>query len=242
MTTHGDPHQLSAYIIQWFTRYADADQHQSLQGFSIITYLPTFLPSFLPSFRPSILPSFLPTFLPSVRQSGLPSVRPSFLPATCLSSVCLYLSIHLYICLSVCLSIYLSIIYLSVCLSVYLSIHLSICLSVSIYLSIYLSVCLSIYLSIYLSASLPACLSIPHLIHVFSVRVGPHMMCVILDSLAQWVGNLMKPDELAHFAHLNMITWRAGVQPRDNGRHITKYGSIEERCERDESYESLRPV
>ena len=52
------------------------------------------------------------------------------------------------------------------------------------------------------------------------------MVSIVLDSLPQGTGNLVKPDELAHLLHLCVIARCCGVQPRYDGGHITKYGGV----------------
>ena len=51
-------------------------------------------------------------------------------------------------------------------------------------------------------------------------------MSVVLDSLSKRIGNLVKPDELAHFLHLSVISGGSRVQPRYDGGYISKYGGV----------------
>lgn len=51
-------------------------------------------------------------------------------------------------------------------------------------------------------------------------------MSVVLDSLSKRIGNLVKPDELAHFLHLRVISGGGRVQPRYDGSYISKYGGV----------------
>ncbi len=56
-----------------------------------------------------------------------------------------------------------------------------------------------------------------HGVHVDAVGVGPGVLEIFLQSLAQRVGDLMEADELSHPQHLSVITSRPGVQPLDDG-------------------------
>lgn len=48
-------------------------------------------------------------------------------------------------------------------------------------------------------------------VHIDAIGVRPRVLKVLLQPLPQWVGNLVKPDELFHSQHLSMITGRARV-------------------------------
>ena len=64
------------------------------------------------------------------------------------------------------------------------------------------------------------------LLHVNPISVGPHVVGVVLDSMPQGTGNLVKPDEFSNLLHLRVITRRSRVQPRYDGSYITKYSSV----------------
>lgn len=57
----------------------------------------------------------------------------------------------------------------------------------------------------------------PHRIHVDAIGVGPGMLEVLLEALAQWVGDLVEANELTHTEHLRVVAGRARVQPLDDG-------------------------
>ena len=65
-----------------------------------------------------------------------------------------------------------------------------------------------------------------NLLHVYPISVRPHVVGVVLDSMPQGTGNLVKPDEFSNLLHLRVITRRSRVQPRYDGSYITKYGSV----------------
>lgn len=65
-----------------------------------------------------------------------------------------------------------------------------------------------------------------HQFHINTVSIRPHVMSVVLDSLSKRIGNLVKPDELAHFLHLRVISGGSRVQPRYDGSYISKYGGV----------------
>ena len=64
------------------------------------------------------------------------------------------------------------------------------------------------------------------LLHVNTVCIRPHVVGVVLDSLPQGTGDLVKPDELAYLLHLRVISRCCRIQPRYDGGNITKYGSV----------------
>ena len=73
-------------------------------------------------------------------------------------------------------------------------------------------------------------LPLSHLVHVKTICVRPNVMCIILDSLSQWIGNLMKPDEFTNFLHLWMIPSCGGVKSGYYRSHISKYSRIKQSC------------
>ena len=64
------------------------------------------------------------------------------------------------------------------------------------------------------------------LLHVYPISVRPHVVGVVLDSMPQGTGNLVKPDKFSNLLHLRVITRRSRVQPRYDGCYITKYSSV----------------
>ena len=54
-------------------------------------------------------------------------------------------------------------------------------------------------------------------VEVYAVGVGPGVLEVLLQPLAQGVGDLVEADELFHPQHLRVVACRAGVQPLDDG-------------------------
>lgn len=68
----------------------------------------------------------------------------------------------------------------------------------------------------------------PHRIHVDAIGVGPGMLEILLEALAQWVGDLVEADELPHPEHLRVVAGRARVQPLDDGRHVAEDAGVHE--------------
>lgn len=75
----------------------------------------------------------------------------------------------------------------------------------------------------------------PHRIHVDAIGVGPGVLEVLLEALAQRVGDLVEADELSHPQHLCMVAGSARVQPLDDGRHVAEDAGIHEGCGRSQS-------
>lgn len=69
---------------------------------------------------------------------------------------------------------------------------------------------------------------VPHRIHIDAVGVGPGVLEVLLEALAQWVRNLMEADKLPHPEHLCVVAGRARVQPLDDGGHVAEDAGIHE--------------
>lgn len=63
-------------------------------------------------------------------------------------------------------------------------------------------------------------------VHVDAIGVGPRVLEILLQPLPQWVGNLMKANELLDPQHLSMITGCPGVQPLDDGGDVSKNTGI----------------
>lgn len=70
------------------------------------------------------------------------------------------------------------------------------------------------------------CGSVTHSIHVNAIGVRPSVLEILLKSLPKWVGDLVETDKLSNPQHLSVVTCSAGVQPLDDGRHISKYASV----------------
>ena len=64
------------------------------------------------------------------------------------------------------------------------------------------------------------------LLHINPVSIRPNVVGVVLNSLPQRTGNLVKPDEFSNLLHLRVVAGSGGVQSRYDGGHITKYGSV----------------
>lgn len=65
-------------------------------------------------------------------------------------------------------------------------------------------------------------------VHINSVSVGPWVLEILLQPLPQWIGNLVKADELFDPQHLSMVASRARVQSLNDGRDIPKNTGIHE--------------
>ena len=56
------------------------------------------------------------------------------------------------------------------------------------------------------------------------------MLEVLLQTLPEGVGYLVKSDELLDPQHLRVVAHGAGVQPLDNGAHVTEDAGVHQRC------------
>lgn len=73
--------------------------------------------------------------------------------------------------------------------------------------------------------------SFQHRVHVYAVGVGPGVLEILLQSLAQRIRYLVESDKLSYAQHLRMISRCSRVQPLDDRRHITKDTGVHERWE-----------
>jgi len=67
-------------------------------------------------------------------------------------------------------------------------------------------------------------------VHVDAVGVGPGMLEVLLQPLAQASWDLVEPDELFDPQHLSVIAGRARVQSLDDCRHVSKDTGVHQSC------------
>lgn len=63
-------------------------------------------------------------------------------------------------------------------------------------------------------------------VHVDAVGVRPGVLEILLQSLSQWVGDLVEADELFDPKHLKVIPGGARVQPLDDGGHVPEDAGI----------------
>lgn len=61
-----------------------------------------------------------------------------------------------------------------------------------------------------------------HSVHVNAIGVGPGMLEILLQPLAQRIGDLVEADELSDPQHLGVVPSRPRVQTLDDGRNIPK--------------------
>ena len=69
-----------------------------------------------------------------------------------------------------------------------------------------------------------------HSVHVDAVGVGPGVLEVLLQPLAQATGDLVEADELLDAQHLGVVARCARVQPLDDGRHVAEDAGVHQRC------------
>lgn len=65
-----------------------------------------------------------------------------------------------------------------------------------------------------------------HSVHVYAVGVGPGVLEVFLQPLAQGIGDLVEADELPDPQHLGVVPSRPRVQTLDDGRNIPKDAGV----------------
>ena len=68
-------------------------------------------------------------------------------------------------------------------------------------------------------------------IHVYSIRVSPGVLEILLQSLSKWIWNLMKSDEFSDSEHLSVISGSSAVKPLNYRWDISKNTGVHERCE-----------
>jgi len=59
-------------------------------------------------------------------------------------------------------------------------------------------------------------------IHIDSVRIGPGVLEVLLEALAERIGNLVEANELLDLLHLGVVARRARVETLNDGAHVAK--------------------
>lgn len=67
-------------------------------------------------------------------------------------------------------------------------------------------------------------------VHVDPVRVGPSVLEILFQPLAERVRDLVEPYELADPEHLRVISRRAAVKPLNDRRNVTEDAGVHQSC------------